>query len=465
MKAMLWSALGVLCVIGGCKVTDGDDDDDGGEGGESGAEDGGSSGRGGSAGSTGASAGDGGTAGSYAGKGGAAAAGEGGEAGEGQAGNAGGEAGQGGQSGEGGEGGVASGNAGETGEGGAGGDGSQWVEEGPPGSVGNKCTEQGACNDDLECAQSLYCQPALSQLPAEIVQAVPPPDTANIPAWSPLMLFADGQYSGASFIVTAYTSAGADDITDEVTVTKLTSGANKDVWVITPKQGYPLGASVVVVMTGPWEGRIVFNVDHESPAYAEGSLAFDNDPNPEVECGGINGSSSLPIGWTGFGDFGVIPETGTVEPTSPDGALALTTGNFLCGAALEDTSTMVVSGPIRGYGSSPSFEFDYNFQSTEFDDFCNSSYDDTLLAVLSGPNGAVATMIDSVNVVCARADHEAATFPGMPDDGDSVYKQTGNRTFTLAGPVGSPAILSFVVTDVSDEIYSTLVSIDTIRAE
>jgi hypothetical protein len=456
MKALLWSALGVLCVVGGCKVSTVEDDDDGGEGGESG-ESGGKAGA--SAGSAG-TAGNGGTYGGDAGQAGeTGSAGEGGEGGEWSAGGASGAAGETGEGGaEAGGGGAANG-----GEGGVD-DGSDWVEEGPPGTVGNRCTEQGACEMNLECAQSLYCQPSISQLPAAIVQAVPPADTANIPAFAPIMLFADSTYSGVTFSVAAHTLNGILDITSQVTVTSLTSGANKDVYVLTPRQGYPLGASIVVTIGGPWSGTIVFNVDHESPAYAEGALDFENAPNPAVECGGTNGSASLPLGWTGFGDFGVIPQTGSVEPSSPTSALALTTESFLCGQALEGTSSLVVSGPIRGFGDNPSFVFDYNFQSTEFDDFCDSEFDDTLLAVLSGPNGAVATMVDSVNVVCARNDHVDGTFPGMPDDGDSVYKETGNRAFTLAGAVGSPAILSFVVTDVSDDIYSTLVSIDSIRS-
>lgn len=461
MKALVWSALGVLLVMGGCKVETIDKDDDGGEGGESQ-----SGGKGGSSAGSSGKAGQGGSAGEA---GSSADAGEGGEGGAWAAGGAAGESGEAGEAGDSGSGGAgpdAGGAAGEAAAAGAGGvdDGSEWVEEGPPGTVGNRCTDEGACEMNLECAQSLYCQPSISELPGAIVQAVPPADTANIPAYSPIMLFADSTYSGVSFTVAAHTLSGVLDITSQVAVTSLTSGAGKDVYVLTPKQGYPLGASIVVTIGGPWTGTIVFNVDHASPAYAEGALDFENAPNADVECGGANGSASLPLGWTGFGDFGIIPETGSVEPTSPGSALALSTEAFLCGRALEGTSSLVVSGPIRGFGNSPSFVFDYNFQSTEFDDFCDSEFDDTLLAVLSGPNGAVATMVDSVNVVCSRNDHADGTFPGMPDDGDSVYKETGNRAFTLEGPVGSPAVLSFVVTDVSDDIYSTLVSIDSIRS-
>jgi hypothetical protein len=160
---------------------------------------------------------------------------------------------------------------------------------------------------------------------------------------------------------------------------------------------------------------------------------------------------------------GVIPETGSIVPTSGTSTLAMTTGAVLCGAALADTSSMVVSGPIKGLGTNPSVVFDSNFQSTEFDDFCNSEYDDTVLAVLSGPEGAVATIVSSVNLVCADDAHVDGAFPTMPDAGDTIYTETTNAAFALDGPVGAPAVLSFVITDVRDSIYSSVVSIDNIR--
>jgi hypothetical protein len=114
-------------------------------------------------------------------------------------------------------------------------------------------------------------------------------------------------------------------------------------------------------------------------------------------------------------------------------------------------------------GAEPSLLFDYNFQSTEFDDYCISEYDDTVLAVLSGPRGAVATVVASVNLVCAGGMHVEGTFPTMPDEGDAVYKETTNTEFAIAGAVGTPAVLSFVITDVKDDAFSSVVSIDDIR--
>lgn len=59
--------------------------------------------------------------------------------------------------------------------------------------------------------------------------------------------------------------------------------------------------------------------------------------------------------------------------------------------------------------------------------------------------------------------HVDGTFPGLPDGGDAVYKETGNTAFSLEGDVGSPAVLSFVLTDVGDQSLSSAVSLDNIH--
>lgn len=363
--------------------------------------------------------------------------------------------------------GGAAGASGESAGGAAGaqGDGSQQVEEGPPGSVGNPCTAEGACDAELVCALSAYCQPTQSTLPPQIVQAVPLPDSSKVPSQAPIVLFTDGTYVNVQFTVVAHTSDGTQDITGQVSIVKLTSASGKDVYVLAAQGGLPLGASVVVTLTGDITGTMVFNVDHASPPYADGALDFEGETAAIPQCTSDVDVSQVPLGWTAFGDVGVVPKTGTLLPTSGTQLMAMSTGAVLCGSALGGTSSMLVSGPIRDLGQSPALELDYNFQSSEFDDYCNSEYDDTLIAVVSGPKGAVATVVDSVNLICERAMHAVGTFPGLPDDGDDVYKETANLAFDLAGDVGSPAVLAFVLTDVGDDAYSSLVGIDNVRLQ
>jgi hypothetical protein len=395
---------------------------------------------------------------SDSGSGGSSGAAQGGSAGAGQGGNAG--AGQGGtgQSGQGGSAQAGSGGGAQAGSGGAGGDGSVVIPEGPPGGVGNSCKPDKTCDAPFVCGIGGYCQPTATSLPSNIKQAVPPPDTGKVPASSPIFLFADAVYTGLTFKVEAALETGTTDITANTIVTKLTSGANKDIYVLSSKSSFPLGSSIVVTLSGPFTGKLVFDIDHQLPAYADGTLG--------LEGGAATKDASvfgLPKGWTGFGDVATIASTGSLKPTEGTKLAALTSGAFLGGQAIGGTSSLLVSGPIT-MGPSPGLIFDYNFQSSEFDDYCNSSYDDTFLAVLVGPKGAVAKVVNSVNLVCATSKAVVGTFSTSyataPDGGDTVYKETGVLNYNISGDVGSPAVIAFVVTDVGDQALSTVVGID-----
>lgn len=377
------------------------------------------------------------------------------EAGGGSAGAAGAAAGSAGAAGTAGTAG-AGGQAGTAGSGGSGG-GGQVIPEGPPGAVGNACKTDGTCDPNLVCSATKYCQPAATQLPSQIKQAVPPPDSGKVPSSSPIFLFADAKYANVKIQVQAYLETGNSDITTKTVFTKLTSGADKDIYVISSTEGFPLGSSIVVTLSGDIVGKLVFNIDHKSPAFADGQLGF------EGATAATGNFAPLPTGWTGFGDVAVeLAASGSMKPTEGTKMAVMTTGAAVGGTAIGGTSSLLVSGPIT-MGPSPGLSFDYNFQSSEFDDYCNSSYDDTFLAVLVGPKGAVAKVVNSVNLVCKDATQVVATFPGMPDGGDAAYKETGVKQFSIAGDVGSPAVVAFVVTDVGDAALSSVVGIDALK--
>lgn len=344
--------------------------------------------------------------------------------------------------------------SGGSGQAGAAGAGEQTVPEGPPGSVGAACKEDGTCDPELVCAPSLHCQPSISELPSQIVQAVPPPDSFQVPSSAPILLFADGNYANVAFLVNLFTKEGVTNITDQISLGKISSSTSKDVFVLAPKQAYPLGASVVVELSGDITGKLTFNIATSSPG-TPASLGFEGGADVDA-CD----YDALPPGWKGFGDFAAVKSTGSLVPTEGASMLALSSGNTLCGEAIGGTTSMVVSGPIGVNAAGVSF--DYNFLSSEFDDYCNSAYDDSFIAVLSGPKGLVAQLVNSVNLVCAAATQTDATFPGQPDGGDAIFRQTGNLSYSLDGDVGSPATLTFVATDVGDKILSSIVGVDRI---
>jgi hypothetical protein len=133
-------------------------------------------------------------------------------------------------------------------------------------------------------------------------------------------------------------------------------------------------------------------------------------------------------------------------------------------AAVGDTSSMAVSDPID-QGPGATLAFSYRFQSSEFDDYCGSDFDDTMMVVASGPEGAVARVVDSVNLVCRQDRQVRASFPGLPDDGDDVYKGTPETDEEIdLSSVGSPFSVAFLVTDVGDDILTSVVGVDAIEA-
>jgi hypothetical protein len=340
--------------------------------------------------------------------------------------------------------------------------GAEQIPEGPEGSVGNICHDDWTCDEDLVCGIAKHCQPSYTKLPFGIVQAVPTPGSANVPKYAPIMLFADGLYDDLDVQVMAHTIDEVKDITSDVVTKKLLSGAGKDVLVLAAKNGFPLGASVVVTLSGALEGALVYNVDHEAPASANDALSFEGEPDEEGSCDAHQeGAQPLPEGWAGFGDVGTVPAVGTLEPTDGSRLAALSSGEAVCGRALAQTSSLLVSGPIDHDGTILSF--DYQFQSSEFDDYCHSAFDDTLLAVAMGPDGVAAEVVDSVNLVCTDGNQTLGELPGQPDGGDAIYKETGNVAYEMAAKVGSPARVAFVVTDVGDAILSTVVGIDDLR--
>jgi len=335
------------------------------------------------------------------------------------------------------------------------GPGAEVTEE--PGALGNPCKEDQSCNPGLSCTPSLRCQAELSTLPASIKQAVPPPDSFDVPSTSPILLFTTGSFPNVSFSVENYTASGMTDVTAQVTVSTLKTSKDKDVFVLSPKQPFAKRSSVVLRISGDITGSLAFNIGNTSPGSVDASLGFE----PVVERADC-GFGDVPGGWLGFGDAATIPETGSMKPSEGTRMLALSTGEVLCGAAIDGTTSLVVSGPLET-GAVSTLSFDYDFQSSEFDDYCDSEYDDSFLAVLSGPNGASAKVVNSVNLVCAAGTQIDAEFPTQPDGGDAVYRSTGQQTGTLEGNVGSPATLTFVLTDVGDSILSTVVGVDKVR--
>lgn len=184
------------------------------------------------------------------------------------------------------------------------------------------------------------------------------------------------------------------------------------------------------------------------------SAPFDNNSSFE------NGSDGVLF----VGDGAVMSGSqGCVTATEGNNFSAITSGEALVSPfnAVGGASSLCLLGPINSDISSVTFN--YNFLSSEFQEFVGSVFDDSLVAVVVGPDGAYTEFINSVNTVGTN-NTQCDGFSSLPDVGDDYAGETGWITHSMDFPnVGSPAYVTFIVTDVSDLIYSSVVTIDEVN--
>jgi hypothetical protein len=184
------------------------------------------------------------------------------------------------------------------------------------------------------------------------------------------------------------------------------------------------------------------------------STPFDNNSSFE------NGNDGILF----LGDGSVMSGTqGCVSATEGSNFSAITSGDALVSTdnAIGGASSICLLGPINSDISSVTFN--YNFLSAEFQEFVGSVFDDSFVAVVVGPNGAYAEFITSVNTI-GNNNTQCNGFSTLPDIGDSYAGETGWTTHSLNFQnVGSPAYVTFIVTDVSDLIYSSVIALDEVN--
>lgn len=196
---------------------------------------------------------------------------------------------------------------------------------------------------------------------------------------------------------------------------------------------------------------------------ADFNLIYEVSPKAEGEFSGNKGFENGTSGILFIGDGSILDGThGSIAPWEGSKFAAISSGDGLVSSGYaigEATSTMIL-GPINSKIGTLSFQYD--FISAEFNEYVDSEYDDVAMITVSGPKGAYSEFLTSVNRV--RYDNQTFTGLGMPDDGDEYAGHTGwqGRQITL-DDVGTPAYITFIVTDVSDHIYSSILAIDNLN--
>jgi len=200
-----------------------------------------------------------------------------------------------------------------------------------------------------------------------------------------------------------------------------------------------------------------------NPMLADVRLSFVTEQGSQTEFVGNYGFELGEVGVVFTGDGAVREAIGPLEPYEGLRYAAISTGNrLLSGAsAINGRTSQIIVGPIPQAFSRLSFWYD--FISSEFNDYIGSKFDDTATVTVLGPRGSHTEIITSVNIV-GLDNMPFVGFPRIPDAGDRYAGHTGWLNFTLEDlDVGSPAYIIFTVTDVGDDVLSSILAIDEIE--
>jgi len=183
----------------------------------------------------------------------------------------------------------------------------------------------------------------------------------------------------------------------------------------------------------------------------------------EGEFGKNTGFENGVMGLVFQGDGDILSASQELEAPEGGRFAALSTGSVLTGnQALWNATSMMTCGPVKGRLKELSFK--YNFISAEFNVYVGSMFDDSALLIVSGADTNKVFMVDSINI----AGYQKASLPfdslqGFPDDGHH-NGITGWKDFTVKGlDIRGPVTLTFIVSDVGDRAFSSILCVDDIR--
>ncbi|MDR2152211.1 MAG: Ig-like domain-containing protein [Helicobacteraceae bacterium] len=285
---------------------------------------------------------------------------------------------------------------------------------------------------------------------------------ASTPTWSsnsPIILFFDDViYSGAIADNIVVTANGVKIYgTIAISSTLLPEGKYRAVLTFMPSKPYPENALVVVEFKKGLQDKC--------------GNEMENDYKIKFKAGGSSGKEFVESNW-GFeqnndgaeyiGDGKTMTANGTLAPKSGSKFAAISSGyGILSGApAIAHKSSFLKLGPINHNFSAVALHYD--FISAEFNEWVNSEFNDGVVITIYGPKGAISKSITSINQIGNLGNGYSGGL-SMPDDGDIFAGQLGWTPYSISDiDVGYPAYIIFTVSDVGDDIYSSILAIDDI---
>jgi len=298
-----------------------------------------------------------------------------------------------------------------------------------------------------------------STAPLAIVQTVPSFGVAVTDrthhASAPIVFFFNNRIYLHSIAPNVEVTADGTPIDGTIVIDEAASGFA--ILTFTPSNPLPAGREISIVMGQGLQSARGIRMP------ADVGLSFVTERGAETD---FVGNYGFELGETGVafaGDGAIRAATGSLVPFEGYYYAAISTGSRILSnnVAQNNRSSYIILGPIPEPFYSLSFY--YNFVSAEFNEYVWSQFDDTASVTVFGPRGTYSRVITSVNIV--ETDNMPFTgHPGLPDGGDTYVGYTGWRNFRIEDlDVGSPAYITFTVTDVGDDALSSILAIDAIE--
>ncbi len=310
---------------------------------------------------------------------------------------------------------------------------------------------------------------AFDDLPPSLKVAIPPANSVVGPG-TPIILLIDDHVDAASVTTETFGVALYDDVSETYTVLEGSIVAQATATGQTLLIFFPLNMTQSGTYFVGMEGVTDTNGNPISPF----TYSFIMLVNAEMPVSGFGDNLSFEEGPTGcitLGDAHALEGSGDMQPTDGFWQMVMSTGQatewslYPETSALGEQSSLVICGPVPIPAGATQVQFDANFGSTEYDEFLGQAFDDLVIAAVVGPNGGAGGVLTSVNSAAPIAIKGSAY--GLPNavDSDGVFRHTGTNTVTIGGigAVGEWMTLVFVVTDVADTSYPSILTIDNIR--
>lgn len=299
----------------------------------------------------------------------------------------------------------------------------------------------------------------------KIAQAIPSVSDVAYPANIPIVFFFDDKILLSSITEESFIVTENDvQVTGTISINEGSNGFA--IFNFTPKIQFAANANIKIRLTSGIKDDAGVGLEAEK-IYEYTTTAVANRTSSPSAFDGNYGFENGTAGVNFIGDGNILSGTiGCINPFAGSKFACITSGNSLVSTSnsIGDASSIMIVGPITGPADITSLSFKYNFLSAEFQEYVNSEFDDTFIAIVFGANGAHSEFITSVNTIGTAGNQQCGNFPGMPDDGDEYSGSTGwiNKVLNF-GAVGNEVYVAFIITDVQDEIYSSVLAVDGIN--